>query len=168
VSSGSLLVRTAGPNDVADICQFGTAHVRAHYAPLIGAPAADEQVHRWWNEAYLSTAVRDGLVVVAELDGELVGVGQRGRRGTDHVIYKLYVHPEHRGRGVGPQLIDALVQQLPADVDRLYVEHFAANGRAGAFYERQGFAVQHVEKGAGGDPAMDVVWRVRELARAAR
>jgi GNAT superfamily N-acetyltransferase len=55
------------------------------------------------------------------------------------LVYKLYVHPGHRGRGLGRQLLDALIRQLPADADRLYIEHFAANGRAGAFYEREGF-----------------------------
>ncbi|MDT4941802.1 MAG: hypothetical protein QOJ34_1891 [Pseudonocardiales bacterium] len=53
-------------------------------------------VRTWWNETYVGGAVADGLVVVAETDGELVGVAQRGRRGNDHVIYKLDVHPEHR------------------------------------------------------------------------
>jgi RimJ/RimL family protein N-acetyltransferase len=57
------------------------------------------------------------------------------------VVYKLYVHPQHRGRGLGPQLLDALTRQLPANADRLYIEHFVANERAGAFYEREGFAV---------------------------
>ncbi|WP_066583614.1 hypothetical protein [Cellulomonas timonensis] len=44
------LVRDAGRGDIAAICQFGEAHIRSHYAPLIGAPAADAQVRRWWNE----------------------------------------------------------------------------------------------------------------------
>jgi GNAT superfamily N-acetyltransferase len=89
----------------------------------------------WWNETHVGAAVADGLVAVAEADGQLVGVGQRGRRGTDHVVYKLYVHPHHRGRGLGPQLLDALIRQLPPNADRLYIEHFVANERAGAFYE---------------------------------
>jgi ribosomal protein S18 acetylase RimI-like enzyme len=49
------------------------------------------------------------------------------------VVYKLYIHRQHRGRGLGPQLIDALARQLPADADWLYIEHFVANERAGAF-----------------------------------
>jgi ribosomal protein S18 acetylase RimI-like enzyme len=118
----------------------------------------------WWNETHVGAAVADGLVAVAEADGQLVGVGQRGRRGTDHVVYKLYVHPHHRGRGLGPQLLDALIRQLPPNADRLYIEHFVANERAGAFYERQGFTVKRIESSPTENPALGVVWRDRDLA----
>lgn len=157
------VVRDAEHDDVAAICRFGEAHIRPHYTPQIGAKAADEQVRSWWNETHIGTAVADGLVVVAEADGQLVGVGQRGRRGAEHVVYKLYVHPQHRGRGLGPQLLDALTRQLPAHVDRLCIEHFVANQRAGAFYEREGFTVERIEPSPTGDPALGVVWRARRL-----
>ncbi|GAA4525064.1 GNAT family N-acetyltransferase [Amycolatopsis samaneae] len=158
------VVRDAGPGDVAAIRRFGEACVRPHYTPLIGADAAADQVRRWWNETYLGGAVAAGLVVVADDGGQVVGVGQRGRSGADHVIYKLYVHPRYRGHGWGPRLLDALAARLPADADRLCVEHFAANGRAGAFYEREGFAVERIEPDPTGDPALGVVWRARPLA----
>jgi GNAT superfamily N-acetyltransferase len=158
------VVRDAHHDDVAAICRFGEAHIRAHYAPLIGAEAADQQVRRWWNATEIGAAVDEGFVVVAENDGQLVGVGQRGRRGTDHVVYKLYVHPQHRGRGLGPLLLDAIIQQLPANTDRLYVEHFTANERAGTFYEREGFTVERIESGPMENPALGIVWRVRHLA----
>jgi ribosomal protein S18 acetylase RimI-like enzyme len=159
------VVRDAGPQDVAAVCRFGETHIRPHYTPLIGADAADAQVRHWWNESSIGEAVARGLVVVAEADGQVVGVGQRGRDGTDHVVYKLYVSPEHRGRGLGPRLLDALVGQLPPDAERLGIEHFAANERAGDFYEREGFAVERIEPSATGDPRLTVVWRVRPLTR---
>jgi ribosomal protein S18 acetylase RimI-like enzyme len=164
VSRAEPVVRAAEHDDVAAICRFGEAHIRPHYAPLIGAEAADEQVRRWWNETHVGAAVAEGLVVVAEADRQILGVGQRGRRGADHVVYKLYVHPEHRGRGLGPQLLDAITMQLPADADRLYIEHFVANERAGAFYEREGFTVERIESSPREDPALGMVWRARHLA----
>lgn len=106
-------VRNAVPDDVPAIRRFGETHIRPHYAPLIGAAAADEQVRNWWNERHVGTAVAGGVVVVAEADGHLIGVGQRGRLGADHVVYKLYVHPGYRGHGLGPQLLDTLTGQLP-------------------------------------------------------
>ena len=33
------VVRDAEPGDVRAICRFGEAHIRPHYAPLIGATA---------------------------------------------------------------------------------------------------------------------------------
>jgi ribosomal protein S18 acetylase RimI-like enzyme len=160
-SSAQAVVRDAEHDDVAAVCRFGEAHIPAHYAPLIGAAAADEQVRRWWNETAVGAAVAEGLVVVAEADGQVLGVGQRGRRGADHVVYKLYVHPEHRGRGLGRKLLAAITTRLPADADRLYVEHFVANQRAGAFYEREGFTVERIEAGPTEDPTLGIVWRAR-------
>ncbi len=162
-SSAEPGVRDATHDDVVAICRFGEEHVRPHYAPLIGDAAADEQVRAWWNKTHVNAAVAEGLVVVAEADGNLVGVGQRGRRGADHVVYKLYVDPQHRGRGLGTRLLDALIRRLPADADRLYIEHFVANERAGAFYEREGFSVERIEPSPTGDPALGVVWRARPL-----
>ena len=80
------------------------------------------------------------------------------------MVYKLYVHPQHRGRGLGPQMLAGLIRQLPATVDRLYVEHFVVNERAGAFYEREGFTVERTAPSPTEDPALGVVWRVRQLA----
>jgi GNAT superfamily N-acetyltransferase len=159
-------VRGAEHDDVTAICQFGNDHIRPHYAPLIGDDAADQQVRRWWNDQQIAEAVAEGRVVVAEVDKQIVGVGQRGQRGHDHVVYKLYVHPQHRGRGLGPRLLGALIRQLPDAADRLYIEHFAANERAGAFYEREGFTIDRIEPSPTDSAALSVVWRVRDLAQA--
>lgn len=156
-------VRDAVAGDVEAICQFGDVHVRAHYVPLIGTDLAAEQVRRWWSQTYVAEGVARGQVVVAEVGGALAGVGQRGRYGDDHVIYKLYVHPDHRGQGLGPLLIAGLVGQLPPGTGRIYIEHLAGNERAGDFYEREGFAVERVEPGT--SEATAVVWRVRQLGQ---
>lgn len=162
-----VVVRDARPDDVAAVCRFGENHIPPHYGPLIGAQAAADQVRQWWNESVVSAAVDAGLVVVAEVPGDgrnhIVGVGQGGRSGIDHVVYKLYVHPEHRGGGLGVRLLDAIVDRLPEGAERLCVEHFAGNERAGKFYEREGFAVERVEPSPTGDPARAVVWRARRV-----
>ncbi|GAB2687267.1 GNAT family N-acetyltransferase [Thalassiella azotivora] len=156
-------MRDAVPDDVAGVCRFGREHVPRHYAPLIGADAAREQVTRWWSEPVVAAAVEAGLVVVAEDAGRVVGVGQRGRAGEDHVVYKLYVAPGYRSAGLGPRLVDALVRRLPDGVDRIGVEHVAANTRAAAFYEREGFTVDRVDPSPSGDPARATVWRSRPV-----
>ncbi|SDW65610.1 Ribosomal protein S18 acetylase RimI [Amycolatopsis xylanica] len=152
------LIRNAEETDVDAIRRFGETHIRPHYTPLIGAAAADDQVRLWWNETQIRAAVTDGRVIIAQAGDQLVGVGQLG---ADHVIYKLYIHPGHRRRGLGPQLLNALADQLPADADRLHIEHFAANELAAAFYEREGFVVDRIEPSSTGDRALATVWRSR-------
>lgn len=147
-------IRAATTGDIAAICRFGEEHIPPLYTPLIGAEAANDQL-RFWTETQITRAVTRNLMVVATRDDKIVGVGQRGRRDptadSDHVIYKLYLHPGVRGRGIGPRLIEALSRQI--DADKIYIEHFQANERAARFYEREGFTVERVERG--------IVWRSR-------
>jgi GNAT superfamily N-acetyltransferase len=163
-SDPALVLRDARLDDVPAIRRFGEANIPPHYTPLIGARAADSQVRQWWSDDHLGHAVAAGLVILAESGGEVVGVAQRGRAGAAHVVYKLYVHPEHRGQGLGRQLLDAVIARLPPDVDRLWIEHVAANTRAGAFYEREGYAVDRVDAHPSGDPGLATVWRSRALS----
>ena len=163
-SDSAAVLRDAGPDDVTAVRRFGEVHIPPHYTPLIGARAADNQVRWWWSDEHLGRAVAAGLVVVGESSGEVVGVAQRGRAGTDHVVYKLYVHPEHRGHGLGRRLLDALVARLPPGVDRLWIEHVAANTRAGAFYEREGYTVERIDVHPSGDDRLATVWRSRRLS----
>ncbi len=156
------VVRDAEPGDVAAICAFGERVVPDHYRPLLGDEAARQQVDLWWTAERIGASVSAGEAVVAVRDGEVVGVGERGTWEGDHVIWKLYVAPELRSRGIGRHLIAALEAQLPADATRICVEHFAANERAGQFYEREGFREMRVAKHPS-DPARHVVWRERDL-----
>jgi GNAT superfamily N-acetyltransferase len=166
VVHADLVIRTAEVGDVGQLCAFGETHIRPHYRPLIGAKAADEQVTRWWNPAQMLLAVSQGRVIVAEARDRVVGVAQHGRNGADVVIYKLYLDPRYQGKGLGPRMIAAVIDALPSGVGRLCVEHFAGNIRAASFYEREGFAVERVERSGAGTSGLDIVWRVRALAEA--
>lgn len=66
---------------------------------------------------------------------------------------------------MSPLVRDAAPGYVPAirRFDRLRIEHFAANERAGAFYEREGFTVERIEPSPTGDPALAQVWRARPL-----
>lgn len=159
----SVEIRSAAAADVGAVCAFGRAHIPAHYAPLIGAEAAERQVASWWSEEAIRTAIERGVLLVATVAGRVVGVAQWGTAEAGPVIYKLYVDPTIRGQGLGPRLVDAVIAAVPPDATRLGVEHFAANARAGQFYEREGFAVERVDPHPD-DPRLDVVWRSRALA----
>ena len=157
-------IRSARPDDVETICRFGAAHIPDHYRPLIGNEAAQAQVDRWWNANRITQAVDGGQVTVAESDDQLVGVAERGQLGPSHVVWKLYLHPDHRGKGLGPEMLRHLIDQLPADAGALQVEVFEANRRADEFYEREGFRYVRTEPHPV-NPAMNIVWRELKLDR---
>lgn len=157
------VVRRAVADDADRVRAFGATHVPPHYAPLIGAEAAERQVTLWWQPQQIKDAVSEGLIRLAEVGDRVVGVVEHGRHGRDVVIWKLYLDPAYRGHGIGPRLVAAVIAALPTEVGRLGVEHFAGNVRAAAFYEREGFAVERVERDADGVAELDVVWRARAL-----
>lgn len=167
VEQHDLVIRRAVAGDVARVRAFGVEHVPPHYAPLIGAEAAERQVTLWWQTEQIAAAVSDGAIHLAEVDGRVVGVVEHGQHGGDVVIWKLYLDPAHRGGGIGPRLVAAVIAALPTEVRRVGVEHFAGNVRAAAFYEREGFVVDRVERNADGVAELDVVWRALTLERPA-
>lgn len=159
----AVTIRRAVDADTPRVTGFGRAHVARHYAPILGAEAAAGMVTQWWGGDAMGAAGSAGCVVIAELDGEVVGVAEHGLVDGEPVVWKLYVHPDHRGSGLGPRLLAAVLEQVPAGHERVLLEHVAGNVRAAAFYEREGFTVDRVDRSTSGDPAHDVVWRSRPL-----
>ncbi len=165
-------IRKAQPSDVEAISAFGAAVVPAHYAPILGAAVAQGQL-TWWAGDRMASAVGRGRVHVAVRDpaGEdtgastILGVVETGEAGDDQVVWKLYLEPGSRGRSWGSRLLAEAVSALPDASTHVLVEHFAANARAGTFYEREGFEVIRSDPGSSGDPRATVVWRRLDLPR---
>jgi ribosomal protein S18 acetylase RimI-like enzyme len=158
-----VVIRLADEQDLDSIRAFGAVVVPAHYDPIIGPAAAQEQVDLWWTRERLLAALSDGVLLVAEADGELVGVAEVGAWDGDPVIWKLYVRPGHRGRGIGRMLLLSAISEVPREASRVVLEHFAGNERAGAFYQREGFEHLRTDPAVSGEPAAATVWRVLDL-----
>jgi GNAT superfamily N-acetyltransferase len=91
-----------------------------------------------------------GSVLIAEADGEIVGVLSASWQRAIHVpgvyatIQDLWVDEDWRSRGVGAELVEAIASQARArGVSRLEVglprETFAAIASTESFYRRNGF-----------------------------
>ncbi len=91
-----------------------------------------------------------GAILVAELDGELVGVLAASWQIAIHVpgryalIQDLWVHPAWRGREIGAELVRAMCELAhERQIDRVEVglprESFAGLGATETFYLRNGF-----------------------------
>jgi GNAT superfamily N-acetyltransferase len=94
----------------------------------------------------------DGALLVAEVQGEVVGVCQlivfqhlQARGGRCAEIESVHVHPEHRGRGIGAALMAAAVARArELGCYRVQLTSNRARGDAHRFYERAGFTPTHV------------------------
>lgn len=161
-----VVIRLADEHDLHAIAGFGAAVIPAHYEPIIGRAAAQEQVHLWWGRERLLAALSDGVLLIAVDADELVGVAEVGMWDGDPVIWKLYVRAEHRGRGIGRALLWAAIAELPRPASRVILEHFAGNERAAAFYAHEGFVHLRTDPAPSGDPAAATVWRVLDLESA--
>jgi len=97
-----------------------------------------------WRELFWEAALTDpkysqNTVAVAAHDGALVGIAMSGPAdedaGTPQQLFLLYVYAAFHGSGVGPALLNAVIDPIaPAS---LWVAD--PNPRAQAFYRKHGF-----------------------------
>ena len=157
--------------DVRGIRAVGEAVVPPTYGP-IDAAYAQHMLDEWWSVERLTVLMQKFPHVVAELDGEVVGMANLGRvssashrdlgqvDGGREVMWKLYVHPDHHGAGIGSRLL-AAVEDL-VEGEELWLEVVDGNDRAESFYRARGF--EEVERVP--DAALpDDIWFRKQLDR---
>jgi ribosomal protein S18 acetylase RimI-like enzyme len=87
---------------------------------------------------------RSAVFLVAEQGGQVIGEGialiRQHKRGQSGRIYSLAVNESHRGKKIGRQLLNTMVNELAArGVKKVYLEVERTNTNAIALYERNGF-----------------------------
>ncbi|HEY5820737.1 MAG TPA: tRNA (guanosine(37)-N1)-methyltransferase TrmD [Propionibacteriaceae bacterium] len=131
-----LVIRRA---DAADAGELLTLQ-RAAYVPEARLNQSTEIPPLLETLTEVDDAVAGELVLVARLDGRLVG-SVRGRVESDGAWYvgRLVVAPDRQGRGLGRRLLSEIVSWAPtsAEVCRLWTG--AASAANISFYRRQGF-----------------------------
>jgi GNAT superfamily N-acetyltransferase len=132
------MIRRARPEDAEEIAET--------FVRSIGTLEFLPPIHTETEHRHFITAVvpRDHELWVAEDGGSVVGLAAVGDRTLGH----LYVHPEHSGRGIGTELLDA-VKELRPDGFTLWT--FPANERACRFYERRGLRAIQRTDGSGNE-----------------
>jgi ribosomal protein S18 acetylase RimI-like enzyme len=124
--------------------------------------AADQRAygsHIWSEEnrgpirdAMARHVITDG-VRVARLDGAVVGFVMYGLERGDYaqdvsrgIVRNIYVAPDHRGGGLGSELLRAAEEELAgAGADVVALEAMAANDEARRFYDRHDYDVHRIE-----------------------
>ncbi len=155
-------VRPAELDDIDAFVEVGRRTWPQTYAPVAGDDYVALGLAKWWTPEAVRPLVEAGRALVAEVDGHVVGVSAVGPLHGDLVLFRLYVLPEHQGRGIGQQLIDEVFERARETGHRiLRVSYLDGNDAACAFYARNGFRESHREATGDGIPAL--VWAVHEL-----
>ena len=152
----NVLVRRAVEDDLDAILSVGHRTWPPTYEPIAGADYVAMGLAKWWTEDATIPAIRAGRVTVAELDGEVVGLASVGPHQSHLVLWKLYVLPEHQGRGIGSALFDSVVARARGHYSQIRATYLEGNKSAQTFYRRKGFVEVDRESGCEGIP--DSVW----------
>ena len=118
----------------------------------------------WSLESLLRTLSGDKALTFVALDGDNpVGYASALCLGPEAEVLKVAVLPENRERGIGRQLLDALIKPLKdSGVASLHIEVRESNRAARILYEKCGFAPIEAPMGHTGHFRCDH-WYMREL-----
>lgn len=155
----------------SDADELARLHVRTWeetYTALLPTGYFDEAHRRGRQDMWrhlLGEGVRQDLVIrVAVLDDAIIGFGMTGPSeprddgppGITRQLFMLYVLEAYHGRGVGQRLLDAV-----AGMDAMTLWVAKENPRAIAFYRRNGFVLDGMERSDPGAPAITDARMVR-------
>lgn len=130
VGSNALHVRAARLEDVPEVLELWSLARSAHAATRDRSSDVERLVREM-----------PGSLVVAELDGVLVGVLIAAWDGWRGNMYRLAVSPDHRRQGVALKLVAAGEEQLRGNGARRVTALVAdADDVAGALWEAAGYS----------------------------
>ncbi len=162
-------IRPARPDDAPAIAAVHLQSWREAYRDVVSAEYLDSvsepERTAFWLDA-LSSPASGRRVVVAELEGHLVGFASWGPsrdedadRSTQE-IYAIYLEPESWGHGVARELMRTVLADV-GEGPSVTLWVLAANARARHFYRRHGFTTDGVERmeQLGADSYLEVRYR---------
>jgi GNAT superfamily N-acetyltransferase len=148
VTPAGLVIRQACESDLGRVVEL------LLLGPVPGGPLGTEDPAALgpYRAALRDIDARGGAVLVAEVDGEVVGVCQlivfrhlQAHGGLCAEVESMHVHPDHRSGGVGAALLaDAVARAGALGCYRVQLTSNAARPDAHRFYERLGFVPSHV------------------------
>lgn len=149
-------IRPAARDDLSAIGRLGALLVRTHHdfdpKRFLPATPQTEQLYGSFLGAQLEEP--DVIVLVAELDGEVLGYTYAGVEGYDYMalrgpagaLYDIVVDPAHRRQGVGRLLLEATVVALEArGAPRVVLSTAEQNESAQRLFVHAGFRPTMIE-----------------------
>ena len=136
----TVMIRTAAAADADAICAIHNQGIADRGATLDTTLRDANQSHAW-----LIERTPRHPVLVADGDGRVVGWASLNafnpRAAYDHVAdFSVYVERGWRGKGVGRQLVESLIERARAiGFHKMVLSALASNAAGVALYRRAGF-----------------------------
>jgi len=151
-----MIIRPATGADVPEIGRLGALLVQAHhdFDPKRFLPATERT--RTGYDGFLRSQLDlpDSAVLVADEAGAVIGYAYAAIEGYDYlslrgpagILHDIIVAPEHRGRGVGRLLLDAVVTYFTSrGLPRMVLSTAERNVGAQRLFASQGFRRTMIE-----------------------
>lgn len=148
-------IRPAASVDLPRVADLAGALVRMHHAvdpARFFLPDRVEEGYAWWFEREIKR--KDAFVIVAEIDGAIVGYAYGTREGRDWnalldehgYIHDVFVAPEARRSGAGRKLMLAAIDELTRrGAPRIVLTTMVSNEAAQRLFAACGFRATMIE-----------------------
>jgi ribosomal protein S18 acetylase RimI-like enzyme len=148
-------IRPATAIDLPRVAELAGALVRMHHAvdpARFFLPERVEEGYAWWFEREIER--EDAFVIVAEMDGAIVGYAYGTREERDWnalldehgYIHDVFVAPEARRGGVGRRLMLAAIDELTRrGAPRIVLTTMVSNEAAQRLFAACGFRATMIE-----------------------
>ena len=150
--SADIRITTARPEQAAALSTMLKTAWHATYDGIVGADEVAQITARWHAPEVLARQMADdnALCLIAEDPSGIIG-NAYARAAEDGTVElsRLYILPQHQGRGLGSALLKAVQNEYPGKAMRLEVQ--PDNTQALAFYQAKGFEVTGRSAHCGGD-----------------
>jgi ribosomal protein S18 acetylase RimI-like enzyme len=138
-------IEPAGESALPAIARLAGSIWRACYPGIISSQQIDYMLDRMYSLEALRREIISGGICYQRLfvAGEFAGFASYGPAGPDAFkLHKLYLHPEHHGRGLGGSLLQHCEREVrKLGAQRLTLNVNKQNAGAIAFYRRNGFVI---------------------------
>lgn len=144
-----MAVRPATPEDIPEIRRIAESSWAEDYPEILSRETVDEGVSEWYDPAHIEAELSRSATVllVAERGDEVVGFVHALWNREEGVIFRLYVAPDVRHRGIGTDLFAHARDELfDRGVERIKAMVLAGNEPGNAFYDHIGFELDGVSE----------------------
>ena len=159
----NVLVRRPTEADLEAVQYVGHRTWPTTYEPIAGADFVAMGLAKWWSAESIRPLDHAAAGSRSPRStGWSWASPPRDRMTAALVVWKLYVLPEHQGRGIGARLLERGRRGCSGLYPEIRAAYIEGNVSARGFYAHKGFVEADREPGSGGLP--DTIWMSRPVA----